>query len=68
MSINHQQSLVKMLTLMVCAEAEFEEVDAIEMVLKAKPKVDAADGKKMTALHVGAGKGNLEILQILVRI
>lgn len=38
------------------------------MILKAKPKVDAADAKKMTALHVAAGKGNLEIVRLLVRV
>jgi ankyrin repeat protein len=47
---------------------EFEEVEALEMILKNKPKVDAVDAKKMTALHVAAGKGNLEILRLLVGV
>jgi ankyrin repeat protein len=38
------------------------------MILKNKPKVDAVDAKKMTALHVAAGKGNLEILRLLVGV
>lgn len=47
---------------------EFEEAEALEMILKNKPKVDAVDAKKMTALHVAAGKGNLEIVRLLVGI
>lgn len=36
------------------------------MVLRAKPKVDAADAKKMTALHIAAGKGNIDAVKLLV--
>ncbi|KAG6969591.1 hypothetical protein JG688_00005245 [Phytophthora aleatoria] len=46
--------------------AEYEEVDSLKLLLRAKPKVDAVDNNKMTALHVAVGKGNLEIVQLLV--
>lgn len=36
------------------------------MVLRAKPKVDAVDSKKMTALHIAAGKGNIDAVKLLV--
>lgn len=46
--------------------AEYEEVESLKLLLSAKPKVDAVDNKKMTALHVAVGKGNFEIVQLLV--
>lgn len=39
----------------------------MEMLLRAKPNVNAVDPKRMTALHVAAGKGNLELVRLLVR-
>ncbi|KAI9995471.1 hypothetical protein PInf_012536 [Phytophthora infestans] len=46
--------------------AEYEEEESLKLLLRAKPKVDAVDSKKMTALHVAVGKGNLEIVQLLI--
>lgn len=46
--------------------AEYEEPEAMEVILRAKPSVDAVDAKKMTALHVAAGKCSLEIAKLLV--
>ncbi|KAL3673475.1 hypothetical protein V7S43_001185 [Phytophthora oleae] len=46
--------------------AEYEEVESLKLLLRAKAKVDAVDNKKMTALHVAVGKGNLEIAQLLI--
>lgn len=39
----------------------------MEVILRAKPNVDATDAKKMTALHVAAGKCNVELVKLLVR-
>ncbi|KAE9029606.1 hypothetical protein PF005_g1645 [Phytophthora fragariae] len=46
--------------------AEYEEVESLKLLLRAKAKVDAVDNKKMMALHVAVGKGNLEIVQLLI--
>jgi ankyrin repeat protein len=48
--------------------AEYEEEDAVEILLRAKPKADATDAKKMTPLHVAAGKNNLALVKLLVRV
>lgn len=53
---------------MCVCDAEYEEEEAMELILRAKPKVDAGDPKKMTALHVAAGKGNLDVVKLLVRL
>lgn len=45
---------------------EYEEVESLKLLLRAKSKVDAVDNKKMTALHIAVGKGNLEIVQLLI--
>jgi ankyrin repeat protein len=41
--------------------------DAMLAILRARPKVDALDLKKMTALHVACGKGDLDLIKLLVR-
>ncbi|KAJ0396820.1 hypothetical protein P43SY_006597 [Pythium insidiosum] len=45
---------------------QYEEEEAVQILLRAKAKVDAVDSKKMTALHVAAGKGNIELVKLLV--
>ena len=46
--------------------SEYGEVEILKLLLGGKANVDAADSKKMTALHVAVGKGNLEIVQLLL--
>ncbi|KAI9921239.1 hypothetical protein PsorP6_000510 [Peronosclerospora sorghi] len=45
---------------------EYEEETVLKLLLKAKANVNAVDMKKMTALHIAVGKGNLEIVQLLI--
>lgn len=56
-----------MCTVVLLCCLEYEEEEAMEIILRAKPKVDAVDPKKMTALHVAAGKGSVELVKLLVR-
>ena len=51
----------------LCAERpEYEELETLKQLLGSKAKVDAADNENMTALHVAVGKGNLDIVQLLL--
>ncbi|KAI9911598.1 hypothetical protein PsorP6_009588 [Peronosclerospora sorghi] len=45
---------------------EYEEETVLKLLLKSKANVNAVDMKKMTALHIAVGKGNLEIVQLLI--
>ncbi|KAI9909437.1 hypothetical protein PsorP6_015040 [Peronosclerospora sorghi] len=47
-------------------DSEYEEETVVKLMLKSKANVNAVDMKKMTALHIAVGKGNLEIVQILI--
>ncbi|KAI9906922.1 hypothetical protein PsorP6_004197 [Peronosclerospora sorghi] len=47
-------------------DSEYEEETVLKLLLKAKANVNAVDMKKMTALHIAVGKGNLEIVQLLI--
>ncbi|KAI9911340.1 hypothetical protein PsorP6_009485 [Peronosclerospora sorghi] len=45
---------------------EYEEETVLKLLLKVKANVNAVDMKKMTALDIAVGKGNLEIVQLLI--
>ncbi|KAI9906838.1 hypothetical protein PsorP6_002811 [Peronosclerospora sorghi] len=47
-------------------DSEYEEETVLKLLLKAKAIVNAVDMKKMTALHIAVGKGNLEIVQLFI--
>ncbi|KAI9906057.1 hypothetical protein PsorP6_013713 [Peronosclerospora sorghi] len=47
-------------------DSEDEEETVLKLLLKANANVNAVDMKKMTALHIAVGKGNLEIVQLLI--
>ncbi|KAI9910010.1 hypothetical protein PsorP6_010430 [Peronosclerospora sorghi] len=47
-------------------DSEYEEETVLKLLLKAKANVNAVDITKMTVLHIAVGKGNLEIVQLLI--
>ncbi|KAI9918088.1 hypothetical protein PsorP6_012532 [Peronosclerospora sorghi] len=47
-------------------DSEYEEETVLKLLLKAKANVNAVDMKKISALHIAVGKGNLEIVQLLI--
>ncbi|KAI9916741.1 hypothetical protein PsorP6_016989 [Peronosclerospora sorghi] len=49
-----------------CIWQQYEEEAVLKLLLKAKTNVNVVDMKKMTALHIAVGKGNLEIVQLLI--